>query len=109
MTETRVVNMKLDTSTMVDVVIGRPTMFGNPIRVRKPCCECGVRHGPGETLECYREWLWRKLKRDKAFAREVRKLHGKVLGCWCKPNPCHGDVLARAAAYLNKPEGTKWT
>ena len=24
-------------------------------------------------------------------------LKGKVLGCWCKPGPCHGDVLARIA------------
>jgi hypothetical protein len=21
------------------------------------------------------------------------ELSGKKLGCWCKPNPCHGDVL----------------
>jgi hypothetical protein len=20
-------------------------------------------------------------------------LKGKVLGCWCKPMPCHGDIL----------------
>jgi hypothetical protein len=25
------------------------------------------------------------------------ELRGKVLGCWCKPKPCHGDVLARLA------------
>ena len=22
------------------------------------------------------------------------ELQGKVLGCWCAPPPCHGDVLA---------------
>jgi Domain of unknown function (DUF4326) len=26
------------------------------------------------------------------------ELRGKVLGCWCHPAPCHGDVLCEAAA-----------
>jgi hypothetical protein len=25
------------------------------------------------------------------------ELRGKVLGCWCAPKPCHGDVLVRLA------------
>ena len=25
-------------------------------------------------------------------------LRGKRLGCWCKPGPCHGDVLVRMLA-----------
>ena len=25
------------------------------------------------------------------------ELKGKTLGCWCKPYPCHGDVLAELA------------
>jgi hypothetical protein len=25
------------------------------------------------------------------------ELKGKVLGCWCKPDACHGDVLAELA------------
>ena len=25
-------------------------------------------------------------------------LRGKKLGCWCKPDPCHGDVIID---YLN--------
>ncbi len=28
---------------------------------------------------------------------ETPTLAGKVLGCWCAPLPCHGDVLARLA------------
>ena len=27
----------------------------------------------------------------------LHELRGKVLGCWCKPGPCHGDVLAALA------------
>jgi len=29
--------------------------------------------------------------------RVKRELKGKVLGCWCHPKECHGDVLARIA------------
>lgn len=25
----------------------------------------------------------------------IDDLTGKVLGCWCKPGPCHGDVLIK--------------
>ena len=27
-------------------------------------------------------------------------VRGKVLACWCKPGPCHGDVIARLAEEL---------
>ena len=27
----------------------------------------------------------------------IHELKGKTLGCFCKPDPCHGDVLARLA------------
>jgi len=25
----------------------------------------------------------------------LHELEGKQLGCWCKPGPCHGDVLVK--------------
>ena len=30
---------------------------------------------------------------------ELASLHGKTLACHCAPLPCHGEVLARAAAW----------
>jgi hypothetical protein len=29
--------------------------------------------------------------------RGCEKLRGKALGCWCAPEPCHGDILKRWA------------
>jgi hypothetical protein len=29
--------------------------------------------------------------------KQIPELKDKVLGCWCKPLPCHGDVLAELA------------
>jgi len=25
--------------------------------------------------------------------KDLQELEGKVLGCWCSPHECHGDVL----------------
>ena len=40
------------------------------------------------------------MKTDASFTSRLRELHDKDLVCFCKPNPCHGDVLLEAAAYL---------
>ncbi len=41
----------------------------------------------------YEQWL---LQQPELMAA-LPELRGKVLGCWCSPNACHGDVLARLA------------
>ena len=71
-----------------DVVrIDRRTPWGNPFKI-------GIHGDREKVIEIYRGYL-------KAFpqiadaARE--RLRGKVLACWCKPQACHGDVLAEIA------------
>jgi hypothetical protein len=49
-----------------------------------------------EVLANYREHV---LRRPELVAA-LPELRGKVLGCWCKPLPCHGDVLAELADRL---------
>lgn len=43
----------------------------------------------------YREYIMSE--RPDLVAAAGRELRGKRLGCWCKPGPCHGDVLAELA------------
>ena len=54
-----------------------------------------------EAIEAYREWLagLRTVPGLTPPSRDeiVRELRGRVLGCWCAPKPCHGDVLAAIA------------
>jgi hypothetical protein len=70
-----------------DVYIGRPSKWGNPFTIG--------RDGDRETvIEKYREWLLGQPELVEAARSELR---GKVLGCWCHPKPCHGDVLAEIA------------
>lgn len=74
--------------------IMRGTPFGNPFVLG--------RDGDRATVVArYRHWLWQKLQADAAFAEQVRELHGRDLCCCCAPLACHGDVLARAAAWLH--------
>jgi Domain of unknown function (DUF4326) len=73
-----------------DVYIGRPSVWGNPFVVGRD----GVR---GECVEKYEDWI---LTQPNLLAR-LPELKDKVLGCWCKPRPCHGDVLAKLADKLN--------
>lgn len=72
-----------------DVYIGRPGFWGNPFEIGKD----GNRE---EVLKKFRHWL---LTSDEAEEQreKIKTLRGKTLGCWCKPLPCHGDILAEYA------------
>ena len=65
-----------------DVYIGRGSIWGNPYKVGKD----GNRD---EVIEKYRKYI---LSKPELIAR-LGELEGKVLGCWCRPARCHGDVL----------------
>ncbi len=42
----------------------------------------------------FRWYLELRTRHDPDFRRDVLALRGKRLGCFCKPGPCHADVLA---------------
>lgn len=89
--KSRVVHCKKE---KYNVYIGRPSKWGNPFT-----------HWPdGETLakyvvedreaavNAYREWITNG--DGKHLLNDLHELRGgKILGCWCKPQACHGDVL----------------
>lgn len=68
-----------------DVYIGRPSKWGNPFVIGRD----GTRK---EVIEMYRTWIW--LEPQTRLREEARRqLRGKVLGCFCAPQACHGDIL----------------
>lgn len=67
-----------------DVYIGRPSKWGNPFTMGKD----GTRE---EVIEKYKEWI---LTQHELLSQLI-ELKDKTLGCWCSPQACHGDVLAR--------------
>jgi len=64
------------------VYIGRPSKWGNPFKIGRD----GNRE---EVIKKYREYI---LNRPDLL-ESLHELRGKVLACWCAPQPCHGDVL----------------
>ena len=77
------------------IKVDRTTKFGNKVSY--------VQHGRDGAKEFqiavdkYRAWA---MAPEQAGFRAMvrRELAGKDLLCWCKPLPCHGDVLAEIAA-----------
>jgi len=79
----KVVNRKKEP---FDVYIGRPSKWGNPFKIGKN----GTRE---EVIIKYRKWLLS----NPELLKQLPELCGKTLGCWCKPKPCHGDVIKEEA------------
>jgi len=69
-----------------DVYIGRPSKWGNPYIIGKD----GTRE---EVLEKYNNYI----RGQPKLLRDTRLLRGLVLGCWCAPDRCHGDILLELA------------
>ena len=94
MQRTAIANLKHDPDAIAKgaVRIDRRTRFGNPFVVG--------RHGTREeVIALYRAELWRRIRAGEVSLEELASLHGKTLACHCAPLPCHGEVLARAAAW----------
>lgn len=96
--KTVVVNVRTDP---YDVYIGRAvnrakdarchraSVWANPF---KPGAD-----GRRACIDRYRAYIAERLEAEPALRAELKKLRGKRLGCWCTPEPCHGDVLAELA------------
>lgn len=65
-----------------DFLITRPSKWGNPFII-------GVHGTRKEVIEKYRQYI---LDTPELF-NSLPELKGLTLGCWCKPDACHGDVL----------------
>lgn len=85
---TRVVNLRKET---FDIYIGRggnsiAGQFGNPFSI-------GPDGNRRQVIAKYRTYFEGRVTSDSVFRAHVKSLKGKILGCYCKPNPCHGDVI----------------
>jgi len=67
-----------------DVYIGRPSIWENPFIIGKD----GTRK---EVIEKYEKYL----RNNEELINRIMELDGKILGCWCKPKPCHGDIIIK--------------
>jgi hypothetical protein len=87
-----------------DVYIGRAnaraglsaSKWANPFTVSK----CGSHQA---AVDAYAEWIQQPAQAH--LLRAIPELVAQRLGCWCKPAPCHGDVLAQ---YANAYAAGTW-
>lgn len=89
---TSIINIR--TKKPYDVYCGRESIyykleespFCNPFRIGQ--------HGTREeVIEKFKNYFYKRLAEDADFNYKVWQLKGKVLGCWCKPQPCHCDII----------------
>jgi hypothetical protein len=93
---TAVVHIQRSSGVIVqdcDIYIGRAwnsggwklkaSKWANPFTVKK--------YGLDLALEKYESYI----RSNKELMADLPSLRGKVLGCWCKPNRCHGDILIK--------------
>ena len=75
-----------------DIYIGRDVKYGlyipgskwqNPFSVSE--------YGREKCLELYEKYIITNPK----LMNSLPELKGKILGCWCKPEKCHGDILIK--------------
>jgi hypothetical protein len=74
-----------------DVYIGRPSKWGNPFVIGPD----GTR---GEVIQKYEEYL----RKSPELLSALPELKDKILGCWCAPKPCHGEVLVKLVSEFVK-------
>jgi hypothetical protein len=72
------------------VRIDRTTKWGNPFEVDKD----------GDRVYVIESFAEHYLPRKPSLLAALPELNGKVLGCWCLPQLCHGEVLLEAADRL---------
>ena len=77
------------------MLIDRRTRWGNPFRI-------GKGQDREQAIARYRADLWRRIRAGEVSLEELAELDGCWLACWCDPLPCHGHVLARAAAWASQ-------
>lgn len=74
--------------------------------------QCPFKIGPNgtraEVMELYRGFFYRRLAKSPHFRIRVHELWGKVLGCECVPDHCHGDIIAEYLNGLTREEAKTW-
>ena len=60
--------------------------FHNPFKINKY-------QNREKVISLYKNYIKTKLLEDPKLIKQLIAMKGKNLGCWCYPEPCHGDVL----------------
>jgi hypothetical protein len=72
----------------------KQSLFANPFKINKNKTR-------EQVIELYENYIRNEINKNDELKDELLKLKGKNLGCWCHPEPCHGDVLIKLIDEYN--------
>ena len=61
------------------------SIWANPYKINN-------KNSREDVLKSYKFYIKNKIIKEN-LKSELLELKGKNIGCWCKPEPCHGDIL----------------
>ena len=70
---------------------GTETKWGNPFK----------QGSQDQNVRDFEAYLRYCIRTGEFTPKDLQELEGKRLGCFCKPKPCHADIIADA---VNNPE-----
>src|SRR5215207_2130231 len=76
------------------VYIGRYVRYHIPISSKWRNRFTVKKYGREGAIQMYKEYILNEPELLKLIPTEIKD---KTLGCWCRPLPCHGDILADLA------------
>ena len=83
-----------------DVYIGRPSILGNPFSIHGT-------HTRQNVIKKFEQYARRRMATDEEFRAAVKACHNQVLGCWCAPLACHGDVILELAKEIRTDQSQR--
>lgn len=87
----KVVNIRVE---KCEIYIGRGSKWGNPFSHIPNSGAPFPVDSREDAIRAYADWI---LNQSELLEAAKTELKGKVLGCYCKPMECHGDILLKIA------------
>jgi hypothetical protein len=70
------------------------SIWSNPFKIDK-------NNDRSDVIKKYKNYIVQKIESEN-LQDQLLQLENKNLGCWCHPEPCHGDVLVELIEYYKK-------
>lgn len=82
-----------------DVYIGRGSKWGNPYSHLQGTQAKYVVSNRQEAVDKFQEYIL--YGEGQHLLNDLHELQNKTLGCFCKPQACHGDILVELVDTLS--------
>lgn len=64
------------------------SIWANPFKIKKDGNRKNI-------MVQYERYIREKIDKGEITKHQLMELKNKTLGCWCKPEECHGDILKK--------------